>query len=200
MNEFGIFILIIFSVIVLFYLYRMYANLIVLKNEALSALSVIDIQGQKRLDLIPNMMKTLQRHLVHEKDLFTDVSLAREGAQKLSGLDLSRIDPSDIRNMFNAQNHLSNLLSGISVKIEAYPDAKTDQNVAKAMDSLTDVDDNIAAARRMYTSAVQSLNIAVETFPSSLMTGFANAKQMPPWEAPNKEAANTAPDVGNYLK
>lgn len=182
-------------IIALVYLYLAYTGLISKKNHAQAALSSVDVQLQKRANLVPNLLKIAQSYMEHETELMTELTKLRDQP--------TRLDETDDQNAFDAR--LRNSMSqseGISrffAVSENYPDMKSEKAVQEAQEAFEESEANIAAARRFYNSAVESLNSAVETFPSSLMAGAAKARRMPFFEMTNAQAA--APiDADQFLK
>jgi LemA protein len=156
-----------FAVVFLLFLLAIsiYNRLVRFRNNREQAFADIDVQLKMRHDLIPQLVETVRGYMKHERELLTEITEARAGAIKASGIDEKII----------AENRLSTALQGLKVSVEAYPDLKANQNFLKLQDEVSDVENKLAAARRFFNSATKELNVAVELFPANLiavMFGF----------------------------
>lgn len=164
-------------------LYFWYASIISRKNKALEALSSIDVQLQKRFDLVPNILKLAQRFMDHEKELLTHVVELRAKVQQ----PYSPADPTELAAHLEASQALETGLGRLFALAENYPDLKSDATIIRAQETYEEVEGHISAARRYYNAAVSDLNNAVEIFPGSLIAGFARVKPMPFYEIENPD-------------
>ncbi|WP_323796537.1 LemA family protein [Nisaea sp.] len=164
-------------------LYFWYASIISRKNKALEALSSVDVQLQKRFDLVPNILKLAQRFMDHEKELLTRVVELRAKVQQ----PYSPTDPTELAAHLEASQALETGLGRLFALAENYPDLKSDATIIRAQETYEEVEGHISAARRYYNAAVSDLNNAVEIFPGSVIAGFARVKTMPFYEIDNPE-------------
>tara|TARA_E500000318_G_scaffold51517_1_gene48207 strand:- start:1114 stop:1695 length:582 start_codon:yes stop_codon:yes gene_type:complete len=164
-------------------LYFWYASIISRKNKALEALSSIDVQLQKRFDLVPNILKLAQRFMDHEKELLTRVVELRAKVQK----PYKPTDPVELAAHLEASQALETGLGRLFALAENYPDLKSDATIIRAQETYEEVEGHISAARRYYNAAVSDLNNAVEIFPGSVIAGFARVKPMPFYEIENPD-------------
>lgn len=156
--------------------YCFYVYLIKIRNKSLEALSGVDVQLQRRHDLIPNVVLTAKKYLEHERELLEEITQLRTRAVRSSdnGASQERFDLEDL--LESKMNHLF-------VAIEAYPELKSAELMLDVQRRYTDVEDNIAAARRFYNSAVNRLNNAVELFPSNVIASLIKVDKMPFYQA-----------------
>lgn len=157
---------IVLGIIVLIALFWMgiYNNLIRKRNWAKEAFGQVDVQLQKRNDLIPNLVNTVKGYASHESETLEAVVKAR---QQLINLP-SDADPAQI----NAQsNELSSALSRLLVVVEQYPDLKANSNFLQLQTSLETIEKEIAIARQLYNSSVTEYNNMVEVFPNNIVAG-----------------------------
>lgn len=184
--------LIVVAVLLLFVLYPMYVRLIRLKNKAKEAMSGIDVQLKKRYDLIPNILAIAQKYMEHERGLFDEITRLRSVATSIS----SNIDT--IGKKIELDDQIALKMGQLLVNVENYPQLKADGTMMQAMQTYSEVEEHIAAARRFYNSAVNELNNAVEIFPSSLIAAMVGVKSYQFFET--DEQSRQAINAGDYLK
>lgn len=187
---YGIGLLVVLAVI--FGLYSLYVSLIRKKNNVKEAMGGIDVQLNKRYDLIPNILVIANKFMEHERGLIEDVTKLRTQAAALrSNLDT-------ISEKINLDNAIATKMGQLMVSVENYPQLKSDQTMIQAMQTYSEVEEHIAAARRFYNSAVKELNNAVEIFPSSVVASMLGITQCPFYEAP--EVSKQRVDASDYFK
>ena len=153
---------------------------------------------QRRSDLIPNLVATVQGYAQQEKSVLIEVTNARANATRvqLSAEDLD--DPAKVRAFNDAQGQLGGSLSRLLVTMEAYPDLKSNQNFLTLQSQIEGTENSILVARRDYNEAVQGYNTRIRTFPDAIGAKiFYGAKPKVPFEA--AAGSQTAPtvDFGN---
>ena len=139
---------------------------------------------QRRADLIPNLVKTVERYAQQERTVLTDVTNARANASRvqLNAGDLS--DPAKVQAFNQAQSQLGSSLGRLLVTMEAYPDLKSNTNFLALQDQLEGTENRINASRRDYNEAVQSYNTRIRTFPDAIGAKiFYGAKPKVPFQA-----------------
>jgi LemA protein len=156
-----------------------------------------DVQNnyQRRADLIPNLVATVQGYAKQEKDVLTSVVEARAKATQVR-IDASDLtDPEKLKQFQDAQNQLSGALGRLLAISENYPDLKSNQNFLALQSQLEGTENRIAVARRDYIEAVRAYNTELKTFPGVLWaaTFFRNNKPMAEFTA--NENAQTPPQV-----
>ena len=171
-------------------------NVIPTKQEAAKAAwAEVQNQYQRRADLVPNLVATVQGYAKQEKDVLTQVTDARAKATSihLDANDLS--DPEKVKQLQDAQNQLSGALGRLLAISENYPDLKSNQNFLALQSQLEGTENRIAVARRDYVASVQDFNTALRTFPTMLwaQTVFRSIQPMVPFTA--EAEAQTAPKV-----
>jgi len=171
-------------------------NVIPTKQEAAKAAwAEVQNQYQRRADLVPNLVATVQGYAKQEKDVLTAVTEARAKATSIH-LDANDLtDPAKVKQMQDAQNALSGALGRLLAISENYPDLKSNQNFLALQSQLEGTENRIAVARRDYVVAVQDFNTALRTFPTMLwaQTVFRSVQPMVPFTATSE--AQTAPKV-----
>jgi LemA protein len=159
-----------------------YNGLVTLRNGYRNAFAQIDVQLQRRFDLIPNLVETAKAYLSHERETLEAVVAARSAAQ--SGLAAAKAHPGDPEAMAQlaaAQGQLNAGLGRLLAVAEAYPDLKANQNMMQLTEELTSTENKVAFARQAFNDAIMAFNNKREVFPSSLVAGmfdFAPAVQL----------------------
>jgi len=140
-----------------------------LDEQAASAQSQIEVQLQRRADLIPNLVNTVKGYAQHEEDVFVQVTQARSGL-------VNAIQSHDAEQMANANAALSSSLSRLMVSVEAYPQLKADQLFIRLQDDLTGTENRISVARNDYNQAVNAYNAYIRQFPTVITAKVTGAK------------------------
>ncbi len=132
-----------------------YNRLVRLRMEADTGWANIDVQLQRRADLIPNLVEAVRGYAAHERGVFDEVTKARAALQHASSPGAAA----------EANEGLSVALGRLFAVAEAYPDLKASENFLQLQDDLTDTEDKISAARRYYNSTVMHFNTAIQSLP-----------------------------------
>ncbi|GEP61809.1 LemA family protein [Reyranella soli] len=144
-----------------------------------------DVQNnyQRRADLIPNLVATVEGYAKQEKDVLTSVVEARAKATQVR-VDASQLtDPEKLRQFQEAQNQLSGALGRLIAISENYPDLKSNQNFLALQSQLEGTENRIAVARRDYIEAVRAYNTEIRTFPSLMWASIRGSKPMAEFSA-----------------
>ena len=155
-----------------------------------------NLQGeyQRRADLVPNLVRTVDRYADQERDVLVQVTQARANATRvqLNAADLE--DPAKVRAFNDAQTQLGGSLGRLLATFEAYPDLKSNQNFLTLQSQLEGTENSILVARRDYNEAVQAYNTRIRTFPDAIGAKiFYGAKPKVPFEA--AAGSQNAPNV-----
>ena len=167
-----------------------------LEEQAKAKWAEVQNQYQRRADLIPNLVSTVQGYAKQEKDVLTAVTEARAKATAVT-IDASQItDPEKVKQFQAAQGQLTGALSKLLAVTERYPDLKSNANFLALQSQLEGTENRIAVARRDYIGASQSYNTELRTFPGSLWASlfFKDAKPLAPFAA-TAENADKPPQV-----
>lgn len=134
---------------------------------------------QRRLDLIPNLVATVQGYASHERETLEAVTQARASVGQISAQGLQNItnDPQAFERFQQAQGSLSSALSRLMVVAEKYPDLKANENFLDLQKQLEGTENRISVERRRFNEAAQSYNTAIRMFPGSLIAGFSGFQQ-----------------------
>jgi len=160
-------IILVLIALVVFGQYVTVRNTLVSKNEAVkSAWSEVDVNLQRRADLIPNLVETVKAYAKQEQTVFGDIANARSAL-------LSARSPSD---KIAANNQLDGALGRLLAIAENYPQLKSNENFLRLQDELAGTENRIAVSRKRYNDSLQDYNTYVQQFPASLLAGWAGFK------------------------
>lgn len=154
----------------------------------------VQSEYQRRNDLIPNLVRTVERYADQERDVLTQVTQARAQASsvQLRPEDLS--DPAKVQQYTAAQNQVGSALGRLLVTFERYPDLKSNQNFLTLQSQLEGTENSILVARRDYNESVRQYNTTIRTFPDAIGAKiFYGAKPKVPFEA--AAGSQNAPQV-----
>lgn len=181
--------------IIVIFLVLIYNRLVALRNRFKNAFSQIDVQLQRRHDLIPNLVESAKTYMSHERETLENVIAARN--QAVSAQKAAAADPTDgslVEKLSQAEGLLTGALGRLFAVSEDYPDLKADGTMRDLMESLESTENKVAFARQAYNDAVMNYQTYKESFPNNLIanvTGFKNAAL---FELENPEARE-APKV-----
>ena len=150
-----------------------YNGLVTARNAFRNAFAQIDVQLQRRFDLIPNLVETAKGYLRHERETLEAVIAARGAA--VSGLAAAKASPGDpaaMAELAQSQGMLNSALGRLLAVAEAYPDLKANQNMMQLTEELTSTENRVAFARQAFNDSVMAYNNRREVFPSSLVAGM----------------------------
>jgi LemA protein len=143
-----------------------YNTIPTLDEQAKARWSDVQNQYQRRADLIPNLVATVQGYAKQEKDVLTAVVEARAKATQVK-LDVSQLtDPEKVKQFQDAQNQLTGALGRLLAVAENYPDLKSNANFLALQSQLEGTENRISVSRRDYIEAVRAYNTEIRTFPS----------------------------------
>lgn len=172
-----------------------YNTIPALEEQAKAKWADVQNQYQRRADLIPNLVATVQGYAKQEKDVLTSVVEARAKATSVR-VDASQLtDPEKVKQFQDAQNQLSGALGRLLAVSEAYPDLKSNANFLALQSQLEGTENRIAVARRDYIDAVRAFNTALRTFPTVIWAKTAFSGEKPMAEFTATTGAETPPQV-----
>jgi LemA protein len=164
-------------------------------QTAKTAWGDVQTQYQRRSDLIPNLVATVQGYAAQERGVLVDVTNARASATQVK-LDPSMLsDPQAFQRFEQAQNQLSGALSRLLVANERYPELKSNENFLALQSQLEGTENRISVARRDYNEAVRQYNTALVTFPSVIWAKTMQSSYKPMNLFSASTQAQSAPTV-----
>ena len=153
-------------VVLAFVFAGMYNGLVRDRNRVDNAWGQVDVQLQRRYDLIPNLVETVKGYATHERETFENVTKARSGAQAAQG-------PAD---QAQAENFLTQALRQLFAVAEDYPELRATENFQSLQEDLEETENKIAVSRQIYNDTVLTYNNKVQQIPTNIvaaMTGFS---------------------------
>jgi len=164
-----------------------YNRIQTLDEQATAAQSQIQVQLQRRADLIPNLVSTVKGYAQHEEEIFTNVADARSRL-------LNAVQGGDPEKMANADQQMTGALGRLLAISEAYPNLKADTQFLQLQDELTGTENRIAVSRSDYNDAVRMYNAYIRQFPAVLTAKAIGSKQLKYFQA-TEQAATQVPTV-----
>ena len=168
MSNFTITLLVVGAIVA--YLVVIYNRLVSLRNRHANAFSQIDVQLQRRYELIPNLVEIAKEYMKHEAETLTAVINARNSANSCRiAASSSPENSSSIHALAQAESQLSGALGGFNLVMEDYPDLKADERMADLHRDLTSTENRVGFARQAYSDAGMAYNTECEKFPNVLV-------------------------------
>ena len=161
----------------------LYNNLVKLRNMVDNAWAQIDVQLQRRLDLIPNLVETVKGYASHDRGTLDEVTEARAAVVN-AGTPAGKME---------ADNMLTGALKSLFAVAEAYPDLKANVNFQQLQAELSSTEDKISYMRQSYNDTVMKYNTAIQTFPAVLFAGMMGFSQRESFDA--AAGSDVAPKV-----
>ena len=154
-----------------------YNSLVSSKLKVDNAWSQIDVQLQRRFDLIPNFVETVKGYMTHESETF----------EKIAKLRTSWANSSTVGEKAQLDNELSGALKTIMAVSESYPDLKANQNFADLSEELRNTENKISFSRQFYNDSVTMYNTKLQLFPSNIVAGMFNFQPRELFAVENEE-------------
>ena len=172
------FIILAILVIIIVTIIGMYNGLVQSRIKVDNAWSQIDVQLQRRFDLIPNFVETVKGYMSHEKETF----------EKIAALRTSWANASSVGEKAKLDGELSSTLKTIMAVSENYPDLKANQNFSELSEELRNTENKISFARQFYNDSVTMYNTKLQVFPSNIIAGMFNFTPRDLFKAESDEA------------
>ena len=183
-----VWIVLIIIVLLVLYVISIYNSLVGLRQKVKNGWSQIDVQLQRRFDLIPNLVETVKGYMSHESDVLTKVAELRTSWANASTVsEKSKID-----------GELSGALKTIMAVAESYPDLKANSNFAQLQEELQNTENKIAFSRQFYNDIATKYNTRLQVVPSNVIASMFHFEPEQLFEAESNEARkNVKVDFGN---
>lgn len=166
------------AVILIVFVIGTYNGLIKSRIKVDNAWSQIDVQLQRRFDLIPNFVESVKGYMKHESDTF----------EKIAALRTSWANASSVSEKAELDNQLSSTLKTIMAVSESYPDLKANQNFLDLSEELRNTENKISFSRQFYNDSVTMYNTKLQVFPSNIIAGMFNFESRELFKAESEEA------------
>ena len=159
--------------ILVFYAIGIYNSLIELKNRFVNAFAQIDVQLQRRYDLIPNLVETAKGYMKYEQETLTKIIDARNTAKAAATATASKPEDADaMKKLISAESTLTSSMGSFFALAENYPDLKANQTMQQLMEELTSTENKVSFARQAFNDAVMVYNTYRSQFPNIIFSGM----------------------------
>ena len=165
-------------ILIVVWVIGMYNGLVTARQKVENAWSQIDVQLQRRFDLIPNFVETVKGYMTHESETF----------EKIAQLRTSWANSSSVGEKANLDGELTSALKTIMAVSENYPDLKANQNFADLSEELRNTENKISFSRQFYNDSVTMYNTKLEVFPSNIVASMFHFTAEQLFEVDNQEA------------
>ena len=181
-------VILIIVVLIILWIASAYNGLVKSRNKVKNAWSQIDVQLQRRFDLIPNLVETVKGYMKHEEGTLTEIAKLRT----------SWANASSISEKVELDNQLSSSLKTIMAVSESYPELKANQNFISLQDDLKSTEDKISFSRQFYNDTVTMYNNKLEVVPTNIVASMFKFTPEPLFKVDSDEARkNVKVDFGN---
>ncbi len=165
-------------ILLVIYIIATYNGLVSSRQKVKNSWSQMDVQLQRRFDLIPNFVETVKGYMTHESETFS----------KIAELRTSWAKAGTVSEKAELNNQLSSALKTIMAVSENYPDLKANQGFINLQNELQNTEDKISFSRQFYNDSATMYNTKLEMFPSNIIAGMFNFSAEPLFEAESEEA------------
>ena len=170
-----------------------YNDMVALEQDVNSKWAQVQNVYQRRADLIPNLVRTVQGYAAHESEVLQEVTESRSRAGSVQVTPEILNNPAEFQKFQQAQAGLSSALSRLLLVVEKYPDLKANQNFLELQNQLEGTENRIAVERRRYNEAAQKYNTRIKQFPANTVAGYFGFKEKQYFQA--AEGSEKAPVV-----
>ena len=183
-----VYIIIAIIVILILAIIAMYNSLVTLRQRVRNAWSQIDVQLQRRFDLIPNLVESVKGYMKHESEVL----------EKVTALRTSWANATTVAEKSNLDNQLSGALKTIMAVSENYPDLKANQNFSELQEELRNTENKISASRQFYNDTVTRYNTKIQVVPTNIIAGMFGFKAEEMFKVDSEDARkNVKVDFNN---
>lgn len=165
-----------------------YNGLVKLRNLVQESWRQIDVELNRRYELIPNLVETVRGYAAHERNTLEDVVRLRNQAASMAHSGANQAQRSEV------EQQLSGAVKSLMVSVEAYPELKSNVNFLELQRELTETEDRIAAGRRFYNANVRAYNTKIQSFPTNIIANQANFEEATYFEV-RDQVVRQAPSV-----
>ncbi len=166
----------------------LYNRLVALRNEVEAAWRQIDVQLQRRYELVPNLVETVRGYAAHEREVLEGVVRARGDANRAR-------ESRDLERAGQAEAMLGRALANVNAVVERYPELRADAHFTRLLTELSETENRLASARRIYNASVEAYNTAIEQMPAAVIAGVAGLTRRPYYELPADAPERAVPRI-----
>ena len=179
-------IILIIVVVIIAFIISTYNSLVQSKMKVDNAWSQIDVQLQRRFDLIPNFVETVKGYMNHEQETF----------EKIAALRTSWANATTVEDKAELNNQLSSTLKTIMAVSESYPELKANENFKQLSEELSNTENKISFSRQFYNDTVTMYNTKLQVFPANIIAGMFNFTSRDLFKSDDEARKNVKVDFG----
>lgn len=179
------------AVVLGFYLISTYNGLVAQRQEVKAKWAQIEVQLQRRTDLILSLVKTVKGYAKHESETLEKVIQARAKATQIT-VDPDKLDAESMAKLTQAQGELSQALGRLMMITESYPDLKANQNFTMLQTEISGCENRISVERKRYNDAAKVFNTTILSFPKNIVANLLGFTEVAYYQA--EAGGNKAPD------
>lgn len=186
----GSIIIIVIIVLLILWAIGIYNNLVTLRNQVNNAWSQIDVQLQRRYDLIPNLVETVKGYMGYERGTLEAVINARNQAQTARENLAKSGGPteSSLKDLIGAERTLQGAVTNVMALAENYPQLRASENMRNLQEELSSTENKVAFSRQAYNDMVMTYNTAQQRFPTNLFATLFGHHPTDLFEVKDEEA------------
>ena len=181
-----VYVIIAIVVILIIAIISTYNSLVTLRQKVKNSWSQIDVQLQRRFDLIPNFVETVKGYMNHEQETF----------EKIAALRTSWANATTVEDKSELNNQLSSTLKTIMAVSESYPELKANENFKQLSEELSNTENKISFSRQFYNDTVTMYNTKLQIFPSNIIAGMFNFTSRDLFKSDDEARKNVKVDFG----
>lgn len=190
--EITLYSILIITLVVIVYVIFVYNNLVRLKNRVEETWRQIDVRLQNRYDLLPDLIQAVEKATSTDQEIQTKIAELRSAINNAKNIDTNNLH--NISNKVKAENSVQDLLKGLQVSVEAYPELRSQESIQRFMNETTIIEEKIAASRQIYNVSAREYNEGIQIFPNNLIAKLFNFEKVDYFESSQEAKQDIRPN------
>lgn len=189
-----LFSILIITLVLIIYVIFVYNNLIKLKNRVEETWKQIDVRLQNRYDLLPDLIQAVEKATSTDQEIQTKIAELRSAINNAKSIETNNLN--NISNKVKAENSIQDILRGLQVSVEAYPELRSQESIQRFMNETTIIEEKIAASRQIYNVSAREYNEGIQIFPNNLIAKLFNFEKVDYFESSQEAKQDIKPNWG----